>query len=68
MNYFFWNLMFESVHGLAPMYLSDSIFMNADINENDERAAQSRNVYQPHPIIEKYKNSFSYKTGKLCNA
>ena len=67
-NYFLCNLMFKSIHGLAPTYLSDSIVMNADINEYNTKGAQHRNVYQPHPRIEKYKNSFLYKAGELRNA
>ena len=60
--------MFKSIHRLAPTYLSNSIVMNADINEYNTRGAQHRNVYQPHPRIEKYKNSFLYKAGELRNA
>ena len=67
-NYFLCNLMFKSIHGLAPTYLSDSIVMNADINEYNARGAKSRHVYQPRPRIEKYKNSFLYKAGELWNA
>ena len=67
-NYFLCNLMFKSIHGLAPTYLSDSIVMNADVNEHNTSGAQNRNVYQPRPRIEKYKNSFLYKAGELWNA
>ena len=67
-NYFLCNLMFKSIHGLAPTYLSDNIVMNADVNEYNTRGAQNRNVYQPRPRIEKYKNSFLYKAGELWNA
>ena len=67
-NYFLCNLMFKSIHGLAPTYLSDSIIMNADINEYNTRGAQNRNVYQPRPRIEKYKNCFLYKAGELWSA
>ena len=41
--------------------------MNAGINEYNTRSAQNRNVYQPRPRIEKFKNSFLYKAGKLWN-
>ena len=67
-NYILCILMFKSIHGLAPTYLSDSIIMNADINEYNTWGAHNRNVYQPRPRIEKYKNSFLYKTGELWNA
>ena len=67
-NHFLCNLMLKSIHGLAPTYLSDSIVMQADINEYDTRGAQNRNVYQPRPRIEKYKNSFLYMAGELWNA
>ena len=67
-DYFLCNLMFKAIHGLAPTYLSDSIIMNADMNEYSTRGAQNRNVYQPRPRIEKYKNSFLYKAGELWNA
>ena len=60
--------MFKSIHGLAPTYLSESIVMNADINEYNTRGAWNRNVYQPRPGIEKYKNSFLYKASELWNA
>ena len=53
---------------MAPTYLSDSIVMNADINEYNTRGAQNRKVYQPRPRREKYKNSFLYKAGELWNA
>ena len=32
-NCFLCNLLFRSIHGLAPTYSSDNIIMNADINE-----------------------------------
>ena len=65
MNYFLCNLMFKYIHGLVPAYLSDSIVMNADINEHNTRSAQNSNVYQPRPRIEKYENRFLYKAGEL---
>ena len=46
-NYFLCTLMFKSIHGLAPPYLSDNIVMDADINEYNTRGAHNRNVYQP---------------------
>ena len=67
-NYFLCSLMFKSIRGLAPTYLSDSIVMNADVNEHNTRGAQNMNVYLPRPRIEKYKSSFLYKAGELWNA
>ena len=40
-NYLLCNLMFKSIHGLAPTHLSYSIVMNADINEYNTRGAQN---------------------------
>ena len=67
-NYFLCNLMFKSIHGLAPTYLSDSVVMNADINEYNTKGAQNRNVYQPRPRIEKYTSCFLSKASELWNA
>ena len=55
-NYFLCNLMFKSIHGLAPTYLSDSIVMNADVNEHNTSGAQNRNVYQPRPYGMPYRH------------
>ena len=67
-NYFLCKLMFKSLHGLTPTYLSDSIIMNADINDYNTRGAQNRNVHQTRPRIEKFRNSLLYKAGELWNA
>ena len=57
-NYFLCNLMFKSIHGLAPTYLSDTIAINADINEYNTKGAQTGNVHQPRPRIEMHKSMF----------
>ena len=50
--------MLKSIHGLAPTYLSDTIVINADINEYNTKGAHPGNVHQPRPRIEMYKVFF----------
>ena len=57
-DYFLAMLMFKSIHGIAPAYLSNQIVMNFDINGYDTRGTDGMNVYLPTLKKDTYKTSF----------
>ena len=65
-DYFLTILMFKSIHGIAPTYLSDRVVMNFDVNGYDTRASDME-LYLPTLRKEAYRNSFMYMGGKLWN-
>ena len=65
-DYFLTILMFKSIHGIAPTYLSDRVVMNYDVNGYDTRASDME-LYLPTLRKEAYRNSFMYMGGKLWN-
>ena len=40
-------LMYKSVHGLAPMYLTDNVVMAGEIHDRDTRLSHSNDVHIP---------------------
>ena len=58
--------MFESIHGIVPIYLSDRVVMNFDVNGYDTRGSDME-LYLPTLHKESYRNSFMYMGGKLWN-
>ena len=67
-DFFLATLMFKSIHGLAPTYLSDSIVMNFDVNGYNTRSTDTMDVYIPKPNKEIYRNSLLYKGGIIWNS
>ena len=65
-DYFLTILMFKSIHGIAPTYLSDRVVMNFDVNGYDTRTSDME-LYLPTLRKEAYRNSFMYMGGKLWN-
>ena len=65
-DYFLTILMFKSIHGIAPTYLSDRVVMNFDVNGYDTRTSDME-LYLPTLREEAYRNSFMYMGGKLWN-
>ena len=65
-DYFLTILMFKSIHGIAPTYLSDRVVMNFDVNGYDTRGSDME-LYLPTLRKESYRNSFMYMGGKLWN-
>ena len=65
-DYFLTILMFKSIHGIAPTYLSDRVVMNFDVNGYDTRGLDME-LYLPTLRKESYRNSFMYMGGKLWN-
>ena len=55
--------MFKAIHVIAPMYLSDRIVMNFDVNGYDT----DMYLYLPTLRKEANRNSFMYMGGKLWN-
>ena len=60
-------MMFKSIHGIAPDYLSDRVIMNVDMYGYDTRSVNNMNVYLPRVNKEPYKNSLMYVGGLLWN-
>ena len=65
-DYFLTILMFKSIHGIAPTYLSDRVVMNFDVNGYNTRTSDME-LYLPTLRKEAYRNSFMYMGGKLWN-
>ena len=59
-DYFLSKFTFESVHGLAPDYLSTRIIMRLDIHPYRTRSANSSDVYPPRVKREIFKRSLEY--------
>ena len=59
-DYFLSKLTFESIHGLAPDYLSNRIVMRLDIHPYRTRSANSSDVYPPRVKKEIFKRSLEY--------
>ena len=66
-DYFLCVLIFKSIHGLAPYYLSDRVDMNFDILGYNTRSTHMMNVYLPAVKKDLFKNSLIYKGGQLWN-
>ena len=60
-------LMFKSIHGLAPTYLSDQVTMIHDIIPYGTRSTYDMNVHIPPARTEYFKRSFQYTGGTLWN-
>ena len=67
-DYFITKLMFQSIHGLAPNYLSDRIIMKEDIRNYQLRDANDVDVYLPRANKEFFKSSLMFLGGTLWNA
>ena len=65
-DYFLTVSMFESIHGIAPTYLSDDVVMNFDVNGYGTRGLDME-LYLPTLRKEAYRNIFMYMGGKLWN-
>ena len=65
-DYFLTILMFKSIHGIAPTYLSDRVVMNFEVNGYDTRGSDME-LYLPTLRKEANRNSFMYMGGKLWN-
>ena len=57
-DHFLCVLMFKSIHGLAPHYLSIGVTMHVDIHRYDTRSAENMDLYMPRCTQEIYKRSF----------
>ena len=62
------SLMFKSIHGLAPNYLSDHVVMMCDVIPYGTRSTYDMNVYVPPARTEYFKRSFQYAGGTLWNS
>ena len=54
-------LMFKSIHGLAPNYISNEIIMEIEVNNRITRHNNCNNVYVPFISTNCTRNSFSYQ-------
>ena len=57
-DHFLCVLMFKSIHGLAPHYLSVDVTMHVDIHGYDTRSAKNMDLYMSRCTKEIYKRSF----------
>ena len=57
-DHFLCVLMFKSIHGLAPHYLSIDVTMHVDIHRYDTRSAENMDLYMPRCTQEIYKSFF----------
>ena len=60
-------LMFKSIHGPAPHYLSNDVTMHVDIHGYDTRSVENMDLYIPRCTQGIYKISFLYKGSSLWN-
>ena len=54
-DYFTAVLMYQAIHGLTPMYMTDNIVMAGETHDRDTRLSDSNDVNIP-PIIQMYSN------------
>ena len=66
-NYFLTKFTFESIHGLAPKYLSNRITMRVDMHGYETRSVCNMDVHLPLVNVAIYKHSLLYCGGKLWN-
>ena len=66
-DHFLCVLMFKSIHGLAPHYLSIDVTVHVDIQRYDTRSAENMDLYMPRCTQEIHKRSFLYKGTSLWN-
>ena len=66
-DYFTAVLMYKSVHGLAPMYLTDNVVMAGEIHDRDTRLSQSNDVHIPPHNTDILKRSFIFNGGVIWN-
>jgi hypothetical protein len=65
-NYFQCILMFKSIHGMAPYYLTNNILMEIELRKITTRTHEM-NVHLPTPSSEFSKSSFIYSAGTQWN-
>ena len=67
-DHFLCVLMFKSIDGLAPHYLSFDVTIHVDIHMYDTRSAENMDLYMPRCTKEIYKiRCFLYKGSSLWN-
>ena len=66
-DYFTAVLMYRSVHGLAPMYLTDNVVMAGEIHDRGTRLSHSNDVYIPPYNTDILKRSFIVNGGVIWN-
>ena len=66
-DYFTAVLMYKSVHGLAPMLLTDNVVMVGEIHERDTRLSHSNDVHIPPHNTDIFKRSFIFNCGVIWN-
>ena len=66
-DYFTAVLMYKSVHGLAPVYLTDNVVMAGEIHDRDTRLSHSNDVHIPPYNTDVLKRSFIFNGGVIWN-
>ena len=66
-DYFTAALMYKSVHGLAPMYLTDNVVMAGEVNDRDTQLSHSNDVHIPPHNTDILKWSFIFNGGVIWN-
>ncbi len=66
-DYFISTLMFKSIHGQAPYWLSNDICMACESHDRETRLSSGMNVIIPKPNRESFRNSFQYQGAQLWN-
>ena len=66
-DYFTAVLMYKSVHGLAPMYLTDNVVMAGEIHDRDARLSHSNDVHIPPQNTDILKRSFIFNGSVIWN-
>ena len=61
-------LMFKAVHGMAPVYICNTICFVHDVTDRNLRSFDNMNLYQPGPNIELFKRSLAYNRPAIWNA
>ena len=66
-DYFAAVLMYEAIHGLTPMYMTNNIVMAGETHERDTRLSDSNDVNIPPHNSDVLKRSFTYNGSVIWN-
>ena len=66
-KYFLSSLMYKTIHGQAPIWLSNNVLMANENHNRSTRYASNQNVVVPKPNYEIFRKSFQYQGSMVWN-
>ena len=61
-------LMFKAIHGMAPVYICNTIYFVHDVTGRNLSSYDNMNLYTPGPNIELFKRPLAYNGPAIWNA